>query len=66
MFCQNCIGSGIITGPGEYRGVCSVCSVCNGFGRKIIVNSHKNNLGEIMISKQEQDDELIKISRQKN
>jgi hypothetical protein len=34
MFCKNCIGTGIVSGIGEYRGV---CIVCNGFGREIII-----------------------------
>ena len=33
--CTNCIGEGIITGPGEYR---DVCPVCDGQGR--IVQGH--------------------------
>lgn len=39
MFCTNCFGSGIVTGPGEYRGVCPVCS---GFGRKLIIEKDSN------------------------
>lgn len=38
MFCSNCFGSGIVTGLGEYRGV---CPVCNGLGREIIVKRDK-------------------------
>jgi len=29
VFCIDCVGSGIVTGPGEYRGV---CDQCNGSG----------------------------------
>lgn len=56
-FCKNCIGSGIIFGPGELR---VVCSVCNGFGRQIIVNPQVESLGGIALIKKNQGEGLIK------
>ena len=32
MNCENCMGTGIVTGPGCYRGV---CAECDGDGRQI-------------------------------
>ena len=50
MNCKNCIGSGIVSGFGEYRGV---CPVCDGLGRDIIINSHKHKQSKTTTKKKQ-------------
>ena len=48
MNCKNCIGSGIVAGFGEYRGV---CPICDGLGREIVIKSHKNKQAKSTVKK---------------
>jgi len=55
MFCINCIGTGIVTGVGEYRGV---CAVCDGLGRSIIIKDRKHK--SVVLETQKKENTLIK------
>lgn len=61
MFCTICVGSGVVRGPGEYRGVCTIC-----LGRGKIVLARKDYLGIISTDKALRNDDARKKHQQSN
>lgn len=61
MFCTICVGSGVVRGPGEYRGVCTVC-----LGRGKIVLARKDYIGMISTSKPLRNVDANKNQQQSN
>lgn len=60
MFCINCIGTGIITGLGEYRGV---CPDCDGLGKQKTLNHREE--AKLMIKSQCRDTDINIVKTEK-